>query len=242
MVDAIDSKSIFDDQSAGSSPVVGKCRLACFDLDGLLVDTEKLHYLAYKKALLAENIFLEMSFSSYYKRIHFPFALKKHFYQSFPLLQKKWDTIQAKKRFFYQTSLKSHVSLQPSAKKLLFFFKKKHIDICVVTNSGQSDVTLIKHKIPILQEIVSKWVTRELYKRAKPHPDGYLEALKHFAHPPSIGLEDTLKGIEALQLANIHPYLICKKAHLPPTQLPKVAHFENLLPFLEQVKTAKIAL
>ncbi len=215
MVDAIDSKSILGCQGAGSSPVIGK--LVLFDFDGLLVDTEKLHHLAYQEALLKWGCPLDINFQTYISLAHHSSGtgLKDFIYITFPKLQGKWSEIRADKLQIYSTLVETRIELMPYAEMLILHLKEKNIPSCVVTNSLKKDIDSIKAHHPCLN-LIPHWLTRETYNQPKPHPDGYLAALKLYPHisaHEALGLEDTLKGVEALKSAGIPAILICDPHH-----------------------------
>lgn len=235
MVDAIDSKSILGCQGAGSSPVIGK-KLVLFDFDGLLVDTEKLHYLAYQEALSNWKSPLDIDFSTYISLAHEASGskLKDFVYTLYPNLLGKWEAIRKEKLVIYSTLIENRVTLMPFVEEFLLFLEKKRVETCVVTNSLKKDIEVIKKRLHPLNKIPT-WITREDYEKPKPDPDGYLKALKlHPKIPPSeaIGFEDTLKGIQALKQADIFPVLICDPSHPQLRTLQGVLYapsFKNII-------------
>ena len=229
MVDAIDSKSILGCQGAGSSPVIGK--LVLLDFDGLLVNTEKLHHLAYQEAFLIWNCPLDIDFYSYAALAHHASGtgLKDYLYSLYPHLTGKWDEIRADKLQIYSKLIQTEVKLMPYVEEFLLCLEKKSIPTCVVTNSLRKDIEAIKSHLKILEKI-PHWITRENYQKPKPDPDGYLTALKLFPHiaaSDAIGFEDTLKGIEALKKAHIKPILICDQAHPQLKNAKGIKHFDS---------------
>ncbi len=235
MVDAIDSKSILGCQGAGSSPVIGK-KLVFFDFDGLLVDTERLHYLAYQEALFNWKCPLDIDFFTYINLAHDASgnALKEFVTSLYPTLTGKWDILRSDKLKIYSQLIEDKVVLMPFAEEFLLFLEKNHILSCVVTNSLKKDTETIKKRLPLLN-MIPNWITREDYHYPKPHPDGYLTGLK--IHPKispneTIGFEDTLKGIEALKAAKIPPILICDPKHPQlknATGIPYIPSFKELI-------------
>ncbi len=224
MVDAIDSKSILGCQGAGSSPVIGK--LVLLDFDGLLVDTESLHHLAYQEALLNWGCPLDINFNSYIGLAHHfsGTGLKDYVYNTYPSLTGKWKEIRQDKIAIYARLSELGVSLMPCVKEFITLLNNKNIPCAVVTNSLKTDVERIIAHHPILQTI-PHYITRESYEKPKPEPDGYLTALKLYPHikpDEALGLEDTLKGIEAIKKAGIRPLLVCHPNH------PQLAHAKDI--------------
>ena len=85
---------------------------------------------------------------------------------------------------------------------------------CVVTHSPQTLVDVLRKQHPILNTI-PHWITRHDYTQPKPHPEGYLMAIKRFAgaNDQIIGFEDTPRGIEALMQTTALPVLISKTVY-----------------------------
>lgn len=215
MVDAIDSKSILGCQGAGSSPVIGK--LVLLDFDGLLVNTEKLHQLAYQEAFHKWKCPLDIDFFAYAALAHQASGtgLKDYLYEQYPSLIGKWDEIRGDKLLIYSHLIETKIELMPFVAEFLLYLEKNKIPSCVVTNSLRKDIETIKTHLKILEKI-PHWITRENYQKPKPHPDGYLTALKLFPEisaNEAIGFEDTLKGIESLKSANVNAILICDPNH-----------------------------
>jgi len=190
----------------------GSKKLICFDFDGLLVDTEPLHHLAYSKVLDELGYPLDLDFKSYCDIAHsadrelFPKTVKAK-YPNFPFT---WTDIRARKTKVYRDLLKEgRTKPMPGAEKLIENLLKQDYLVCIVTNSDRCDVDEIKSHLPFLQKI-PLIIAREDYDNPKPHPDGYLTALqKHnLTKEDAIGLEDTKKGISALKSAGMDYLLI----------------------------------
>ena len=190
-----------------------KFLLVCFDFDGLLVDTEPLHHRAYTQAAQNYGFPLDLDFSSYKELSHNPTPglLERYMRHCFPKFTTPWEEFRSHAKQIYRSLLqKEGAPLMPGAKEVLCFVKEKGISFCVVTNSVENEVGLILPHHPSLQT-VPLWITREKYRNPKPSPDGYLTARAHFPNIPQekiVGLEDTLRGVEALKGAHINPVFI----------------------------------
>lgn len=185
-----------------------------FDFDGLLVDTEELHYSAYQKMCLKRGHVLPWSFSEYCDRAHRGSELvKEGIYQLFPQLQEQepsWSVLhQEKQKALFEVLSEQQVSLMPGVGEMLKILQSHQARCCVVTNSPAELTEAICRHLPILQSIPA-WVTRKQYQSAKPHPDPYLTALRLYARPEDrvIGFEDTLRGLQALESAGVVPVVV----------------------------------
>lgn len=210
--------------------------LYLFDFDGLLVDTERLHFEAYKKMCQNRGQTLSWNFARYCEEAHVSSEkLRDAIYQELPALQEfSWDDLYAEKKKLYTALIeKEGVALMPGAKKLLTLLQESSINHCVVTHSPLSHIGYIRSQHPILQTI-PHWITREDYTKAKPDPECYNLAITRFAQADEevIGFEDSPRGITALQGSRAHPIMICPDGY---PLLPKgVEHYSSLEKFMQK--------
>ena len=178
--------------------------LFLFDLDGLLVTTENIHYQAYINMLDRRGFKLDWSYLKYTTVAHFnDTALKDAIYAAFPSLyesEPNWNVLRDEKNKIYMDLLtSSKIDLLPGAEQLLLKLKEKNKKRCIVTNSNKYMTDLIKAKASVLKTI-DNWITREDYIKPKPNPDGYLHAIALYAEKGDriVGFEDSLRGLQAL--------------------------------------------
>lgn len=183
--------------------------LYLFDLDGLLVNTEWLHYAAYKEMLSARGYDIGIDFNRYFQFAQSDAKALQHFvYENFPELKRAvpdWSVLYEEKRAAILRILDStKVPLMPGVEKLLERLDRAGKRSCVVTHSQLPLVDRLRKQQPILSTI-QNWITREDYIHPKPAPDGYLKALKEFARPGDrvIGFEDSERGMRALIAAEV---------------------------------------
>lgn len=232
MADAIDSGSI-PARGAGSTPVVSilkKYDLLCFDFDGLLVNTEELHFHAYREMLVKRNCVLCWDFATYCSYAHADrFSLRDAVCTLFPKLWDiPWESLRAEKQIFYEQMIRQGgVFLMPGVQTLLRQLQISSCKYCVVTNSPNDHLEILKEQIPLLQTI-PVWIGRNEYVHPKPHPDPYLSALRHFPDIPkkrAVAFEDSLKGAEAALAAGIDLIFI---SALGPPHMLGVPHFSSI--------------
>lgn len=202
-------------------------QLFLFDFDGLLVDTERLHYQAYIQMCAQRGFQLKWSFHRYSDAAHHKSTdLRDQIYAEFPSLQAiepNWQVLyEEKKRFFLDLVEHGTVPLLPGVADLLIALQKANIKRCVVTHSASSLIQRIRQQNPIL-DTIPHWITREDYSNPKPHPECYQFAINKFAEPHDriIGFEDSPRGLQALLGTQAKPILICP---IDSTYLEKVLH------------------
>lgn len=190
-------------------------QLFLFDFDGLLVDTEHLHYQAYIHMCEQRGFKLNWNFHRYSEAAHHKSTgLRDQIYAEFPELyaeQPDWQVLyEEKKNIFLHLITQKEVPLMPGVKELLFALERACIKRCVVTHSAASLIKRIRKQNPILDSI-PHWLTREDYTQPKPHPECYQTAIANHSQNQDniIGLEDSPRGLEALLGTRAIPTLIC---------------------------------
>lgn len=189
--------------------LIENTQLVLLDFDGLLVNTEHLHFQAYQQMCSSRGFTLSWGFATFCSIAHrSSTGLKERIYadlQELYTMEPSWDVLYKEKKAEYTKLLKDGaVELMPGVGRFLMLLDQKKIKRAVVTNSPKEQIDLIKHQLPLLQTIPN-WITREDYKNAKPEPDGYLKALAKLAEPGDnvLGFEDTLRGYAALESAEV---------------------------------------
>jgi HAD superfamily hydrolase (TIGR01509 family) len=195
-------------------------QLFLFDFDGLLVNTEEIHYMAYKRMLEGRGCQLDWDFEQYCQIAHYSSSgLEERIYERFPQLKESepsWSVLYAeKKQAIIDLVNAGAVQLMPGVSDLLKALMRASISRCVVTHSPDELVTAVRSQHAILQTIPD-WFTREHYVQPKPHPECYHMAIGKLAKPNDriIGFEDTPRGLKALIATRATPVLICE-AHYP---------------------------
>lgn len=190
-------------------------QLFLFDFDGLLVDTEQLHYKAYINMCANRGYELKWDFKRYSQAAHHkPTDLRDHIYAEFPQLytqEPDWKILyEEKKNAFLNLVKNEKVPLLPGAVELLMALKEQKIKRCIVTHSAYSLIDQIRSQNSVL-DTIPHWITREDYVNPKPHPDSYQTAISKFAESGEqiIGFEDSPRGLEALMQTKATPVLVC---------------------------------
>ena len=200
--------------------------LIFFDFDGLLVNTERLHFAAYQQLLTAHGLSFPWDFSTFVGIAHQSSdLLRKTITNHCPKLieEKTWKKLYQEKQHYYEQLLESHhLELMPGVPKLLDLVWQHQIPHAVVTNSTYRQVSSIQRHLTLLKSI-PVWITREDYLNPKPAPDAYFKAIETLggAKEKMVGFEDALRGIQALEKAQITAVLVCPPDH------PQLSRIEN---------------
>lgn len=209
-------------------------QLFLFDFDGLLVNTEQVHFEAYKQMCLRRGFVLDWDYSKFCFAAHFEsMGLRDQIYAQFPRLyeiEPLWEVLYAEKKQIYLELLKKNVQLMPGVEEILLFLKEADLKSCVVTNSPSEQIEVIRRQNPLLN-VIRNWMTREQYHLPKPHPESYLKAIEMYAKKEDriIGFEDSPKGLQALLGTRAQPVMVCSFKHpfFEKSLNPKVIFIEN---------------
>lgn len=219
-------------------------QLYLFDFDGLLVDTEQLHYAAYMEMSRRNGCPLDWDFSRFCQEAHsramgFFDGLVREYPNVFEKGPSKVELYEEKKRIYVELLKNFPLQLMDGVESFIHALDAHQIKRAVVTNSPKAQIEIIKKALPVLQKI-PVWITREDYKEAKPSPEGYLKAISLLAKPGDkiIGFEDTLKGLQALLAADVDSVLICPKDHKHVEEGKRLGahHYESLLLYLTSMR------
>ena len=204
-----------------------------FDVDGLLVDTDRLHFQADQTMLKKRNCSLPWDLTTFLSIAHKnATGLKAHILALFPELHSTdWDILYAEKKAVYMELVqKGALKMMPGAKRMLTLVSEENIPHAVVTNSTKSEIEAIQKHLPDLKTIPT-WIVREDYQSPKPAPDAYLKALEVLGETAEncIGFEDSLRGVDSLIGAHIKPVLICLETHpqMSAIKNKEVKHFTS---------------
>lgn len=172
-----------------------------FDLDGVLVDTKKIHYVALNKALKFLNKNLSIKYNEH---INFYDGLstveKLKILNRLKKLDPKYnnDIILLKQKYTSQllnTSIKFNQNVYSMFKNL-----KNKYNLCIATNAIKKTLDICTEKLRI-NDFVDYKISNQEVKNQKPHPEIYLKCMIETSSKPSecLILEDSHFGRLAAQ-------------------------------------------
>lgn len=212
---------------------INNYQLFLFDFDGLLVNTEELHYDAYKQMLAGQGIAFDWSFEKYCQSAHYASEkFREEILEQYPLLKNTpWEKLYQEKQRMIQEALRNgSVHLMPGVEELLTELQKRGLKHAVVTHSPDQLVSIVRKQHPVLDQIPF-WITRHDYQHPKPNPECYALAIERHASPDEqvIGFEDTPRGLNALLGTRAKPVLITKVPYpeIPFFKEKGVPHFQT---------------
>ena len=178
-----------------------------FDLDGVITDTAKLHFEAWRDILAKEKIKYTEKENELLKglpRKETLLAILK--LKKIKLDNKKIDKMCEDKNNLYIKSLKTKITkkdILPGIKKLLDDAKKAKIKMAIASSSKNAKTILERLDVIDYFDYI---VNVDKIKNGKPAPDIYLAAAQGLKLKPEecVGFEDALVGIQGLMSAKIH--------------------------------------
>ena len=216
-------------------------RAVIFDFDGVLVNSEPLHFRAMRESLIPEGIVID---STEYLRNYVAFddrgairlALEQHGHPS--------DAVRVeivadrKARMFAE--MKSEIPFFPGARELVRELRRVEVPLGIASGARCSEIDALL-ETGGLRDAFAAVVGADDVARTKPHPDPYLEALRQLQQAAPgleakdcVVLEDTPPGIAAARAAGMtvvgiaHTYeaSVLVSAHHVLTSLRRVSAAE----------------
>lgn len=173
-----------------------------FDLDGVIVDTARFHYLGWKRLADEMGIPFDEKANEKLRGLDRKDSLLAMVGQ--PLPEEEIARLTERKNSYYCEYLEalSERDLLPGAKELLIDLKKKGIKIALASSSKNARTVLKKIK---LEETFDAVVEGHDLNRGKPDPQIFLLAARRLGKNPKecVVVEDAQAGIEAAKRAGM---------------------------------------
>jgi beta-phosphoglucomutase len=208
-------------------------RAILFDLDGLLIDSEPVHFKCWRQALAAVGVDLEWEV---YLDHWFRAGLGINDFCKQRGLKHDPDVIREHKAKLYEKLLITDLELMPGARLCLeSHWKQRPLALATGGYIEAVNPALDKHD---LRKFFDAMVTRQDVKHVKPHPEVFLRTAELLKIPPAecVVLEDAEIGIRAAHAAGMYSVAI-------PTPTSRDADFslaDGIWPSLHQATPAAI--
>lgn len=199
-----------------------KNKLAIFDLDGTLFDTNLVNYYSYKQALEENGAEMTVSYENFCKdwngRSYKEFLPKILFdgmtYETI-ILQKLFNHIELIEKVHEDKIKLYETNLNKARQNDKLFDLIEHIkssyNIALVTTANKKNTNQII-KTFNKEEIFDLIITREDVKNSKPNPEGFNKAIQYFGLKPedTIIFEDSEVGITAARQSGATVFVVDK--------------------------------
>lgn len=183
-------------------------KIACFDLDGTLFDTNMVNYYAYKKALEECGFSLDKTY--YISKCN-----GRHYTEFLPVITNNAskeiiEKIHTRKKELYPESL-DKATVNESLFQIIDGLRNIGCKTVVVTTaSRQNTIDILSYYKK--NDCFDDLITAEDYTNKKPAPDSFLEAMKRFNVDASQTMifEDSEVGIEAAKKSGASVFVVNK--------------------------------
>jgi beta-phosphoglucomutase len=203
----------------GLGAINNMLKAVIFDFDGVITDSEILHLRGFNKVLAQYNV--EIKKKDYYTKYlgYTDFDCFKIFIQEglLKIDKKKIAELVEQKDHIFKELAKTDGRTIEGVREFLELLEKNHIPMAICSGALLTEIELILDEAklrPFFQTIVSA----EHVKKGKPHPEGFLRALKRLnrfkaekadskapiAAKQCVVIEDSIWGLQAAKAAGMH--------------------------------------
>ncbi len=178
-----------------------------FDMDGTMIDTEKIKENGWKYAGDCQNIVIDDKIISEMRGTNKEYCKE--------VLCKKFKTINFKKLYndrneFIERNINTNgIKMKKGLIEILQFLKNNNYKIAVASSSEEETIRSYLTKIKIL-DFFDVIVAGDMIENGKPNPEIYLKAVEKLNVPKEqcIGIEDSNSGILSVYRAGLKAIMI----------------------------------
>ncbi|ADL08503.1 beta-phosphoglucomutase [Thermosediminibacter oceani] len=180
-------------------------KAAVFDLDGVIADTARFHYLAWKKLADELGIYFDEKINERLKGVGRMESLEMILEKSpRKFTREEKEHLAEKKNGYYKDMIEkmTQEDLLPGAGELILALKGRGVKIALASASRNAPIVLKRLGI---EELFDYVVDAARIKRGKPDPEIFLVAAENLGLKPGecVGMEDSTAGIEAIKRAGM---------------------------------------
>lgn len=177
-----------------------------FDLDGLMVDTEPLHYKAYANVLGDLGVSYSVEDNAQYLGMQ-DSDQSKDMIQRYGLSVAVEELVRRKAEVY--KGLLGEIKPRPGLSEVLHYLQGEGYRKAIASGSALVEIQTIAKALKV-EPFFDGYFSSEQVEHGKPAPDLFLYAAENINTPPSncLVLEDTPKGIEAAVRAGMSCYAI----------------------------------
>ncbi len=223
-----------------------KVEAVIFDFDGVVVDTEPLHYAAFQRAL--EPLGLHFSWQEYVET-YIGFDDRDAFRHAFSskgmiLDQENLHGLIKQKAAFFNEVIRSGVSSYPGVVDLIIHLHRNNIPLAICSGALRSDIDPILAMLGIT-DYFDAIVTADDVAASKPDPECYQLAFQQllssgqydFSKETTMAIEDTPAGISSARSAGLQVCAVTNS--YPADRLDQATYIVESLALLLKPSTSR---
>lgn len=181
-----------------------------FDMDGVLLDTERIYRMHWKKAGKAFGK-TESQMDHVCRLIaggttdHTKQVFAEEFGEDFPYMECRKLTYAMMEKYINEHG----IDLKPGVIKTLEHLKENRLKIAVAT-STREELAEQRLKMTGIYDYFDELVYSNMVEHGKPNPDIYLKACEMLGVAPgdAIGVEDSINGVKACHAAGLYTVMV----------------------------------
>jgi len=176
------------------------------DLDGTLIDTDKIHYECYKN-VFKQEMNIELNYDDYFDILENQ-GIDIYLENTFGIEMKNIIKILKNEKIQEIET----IDFIKNADTFIEYLDKYDVNHVVVTNTSLRNIEHFKKKLPLLNKI-KNWVTREDYTYSKPCGECYEFAKQKYYNGEEtiIGIENTMSGFSSIKNVTDCIYIVTDK-------------------------------
>lgn len=223
------------DPLIGSTGFIERPDAVVCDMDGLLVDSERMERRVWQRA--ARELGIELGDERFATFVGHSGdrndALLRHYFgEAFDVPRFRAMCHRGMRDLMESEG----IALRPGAREWLAFVSELGIPLGLATSSGP---IAVRERLGNLLPLFAAVVTRADVEHGKPHPDLYLEAAKRLGIDPerALAVEDSPAGTQAALAAGM-PVVVVPDLIAPPDEL--VPHVAGVFPSLDALRDSVV--
>jgi HAD superfamily hydrolase (TIGR01509 family) len=180
-----------------------KKKLVIFDMDGLLLDSERVTDLSWERTFRENNI--EFSIEDRHHLIGMGFdEVQVLFAKRFNNENAFWELRKYRENIFFEHLELHGIDIKKGIIELLDVLKRKNIKVAVASSTLQERGEFLLKKTNI-HDLFDYHIYGDMVKQTKPNPEIFLRVVNHFNvnKEEALVLEDSFYGVKAANNAEI---------------------------------------
>jgi DNA helicase-2/ATP-dependent DNA helicase PcrA len=194
-----------------------------FDLDGTLIDTEKIYHTCWMEAIQKFGYSITREQAYNLRSLGRPFApeyFKELYGEDFP-----YKEVRNERKRLVELEVQKHgIEVKPGVEEILAFLREKQITTAIATASELERTTRFLKEVGIF-DWFDKIVSAHMVELGKPAPDVYLYACRELDLGPEecMAVEDSPNGVRSAAAAGCQVVMVPDQTE-PDEQLTKLLY------------------